>query len=593
MEDRLILDRYRLISEAGSGGFATVQLAWDTVIKRRVAIKCIQLDRQATARLDAGPAKMPGLEEAQTAALLSDAAIVGVYDFAVDDGVAYLIMEYVDGMSLGDVLREANDDVDADVVAAVFAAVAHALETAHSNQVLHLDIKPDNILITRQGQVKVTDFGLSRLSGAAGFGAAGGGTIGYMPLEQMRREALDQRCDEWALASITYEMIAGENPFWARSMAEAERVIEGAELVLPSLCMDGIDQAADDALFYALDPDREERYPTVAEFADELEPCLGDARRGQKKLAKIVGRALADDDGEEEKEPAREPLEPWRLLDHVPVVPWDGVMRAFSAVGATALSWLALENVPQVGGVASPAFWGALAAVAVVGALVPHVGAAVGLALLAAALFLHAAPVPALMVVLGGVVWWWTFGRHGKEQAAALLTPASAGAVSFALVTPFIVGGMMRPRYAAVGAAWAFGLGVVLAGFGSQTLTGWDALSYGALAGEDVSANILAILARPVTWGIAAGWMAATLIVSWAAERDTVLGVLLGSAGGMLALVGGVIVGTTLDPLVGGFANGLPLCLAACGAGIGGMALGLLGLRFVDYGEEGEGTLEE
>ena len=228
-----------------------------------------------------------------------------------------------------------------------------------------------------------------------------------MPLEQMRREALDQRCDEWALASITYEMIAGENPFWARSMAEAERVIEGAELVLPSLCMDGIDQAADDALFYALDPDREERYPTVAEFADELEPCLGDARRGQKKLAKIVGRALADDDEEKEEEPAREPLEPWRLLDHVPVVPWDGVVRAFSAVGATALSWLALENVPQVGGVASPAFWGALAAVAVVGALVPHVGAAVGLALLAAALFLHAAPVPALVVVLGGVVWWW------------------------------------------------------------------------------------------------------------------------------------------------------------------------------------------
>lgn len=587
MEDRLILDRYRLISEAGSGGFATVQLAWDTVIKRRVAIKCIQLDRQATARLDAGPAKMPGLEEAQTAALLSDAAIVGVYDFAVDDGVAYLIMEYVDGMSLGDVLREANDDIDADVVAAVFTSVARALETAHSNQVLHLDVKPDNILITRQGQVKVTDFGLSRLSDAAGFGAAGGGTIGYMPLEQMRREPLDQRCDEWALASIAYEMIAGENPFWARNMTEAERVIEGAELVLPSLCMDGIDQAADDVLFYALDPDREERYPTVAEFADELEPCLGDARRGQKKLAKIVECALADDD-EEEDEPAREPLEPWRLLDHVPIVPWDGVMRAFSALGATALSWLALENVPQVGGVASPAFWGALAAVAVVSAIVPHAGAAVALALLAAALFLHAAPVPALVVVLGGIVWWWTFGRFGKEQAAALMTPASAGAVSFALVTPFVVGGMMRPRYAAVGAAWALGLGVILAGFGSQALTGWDALSYGALTGEDVSANILAILARPVTWGIAVGWMAAAVIVSWAAERDTLPGVFFGSAGGMLALVGGIIAGTAIDPLVGGFANGLPLCLAACGAGIGGMALGLLGRRFVSYDEEDE-----
>lgn len=585
MEDRLTLDRYRLISEAGSGGFATVQLAWDTVIKRRVAIKRILLEAQATARIDAGPTKVPGLEEARTAALLSDAAIVGVYDFAVDEGSAYLIMEYVDGMSLGDVLREANDDVDADVVAAVLAAVARALEVAHGNQVLHLDVKPDNVLITRQGQVKVADFGLSRLSDAAGFGAAGGGTIGYMPLEQMRREPLDQRCDEWALASIVYEMIAGENPFWARSMAEAERAIEEAELVLPSLCMDGVDQAADDVVFCALDPDREERYPTVSEFADELEPCLGDARRGQKKLAKIVARALADDGEEEGEEPPHRQEEPWRLLDHVPIVPWDGVVRAFSVLGATALSWLALENVPQVGGVASPAFWGVLAAVAVVGALVPHAGAVASLALLVAALLLNAAPVPAAVVAIGGVVWWWTFGRFGKEQAAALLTPASAGAVSFALVTPFVVGGMMRPRYAAVGAAWALGLAVVLAGFGSQALTGWDALAYGVLAGADVNANVLAILARPATWGIAAGWMAAALIVSWAAERDTLLGVLFGSAGGMLALVGGIIAGTAVDPLVGGFANGLPLCLAACSAGIGGMALGLLGRRFVSLDE--------
>ncbi|MDM8288066.1 serine/threonine-protein kinase [Slackia piriformis] len=586
MEDQLILGRYRLIAEAGSGGFATVQLAWDTLIKRRVAIKCIRLDEQRTAPVEPGvPAKMPGLEEAQTAALLSDSSIVGVYDFEVSDGVAYLIMEYVDGMSLTNVLRECGDDIDADVVAYVFSTVAHALEIAHGNQVLHLDIKPDNILINRQGQVKVTDFGLAKLSDAAGFGQAGGGTIGYMPLEQMRLEALDERCDEWALASIAYEMIAGENPFWARDLAAAERAIEDAELVLPSLCMDGIEPEADDVLFCALDPEREERYPTVAEFAEELEPCLGSARRGQKKLAQLVGWASRDDEEDEQDAPGA-PTEPWRLVDRIPVVPWDGVMRALAAIGGAVLAGLALTNIPQVGGWTSPVFWATLVAVAVICCIVPHVGALVALVLLALALIMGNALLPGIIVLVGAGAWWWTFGRFGKEQAVAMVTPASTGAISFGLVTPFVIGGMMRPRYAIVAAAWALGLNLVLAGMGSGTLAGWDALTFAGLSGENVGANILGLLARPVTWGIAVGWMAAAGIASWAAERDTAVSVFVGAVGGMAAIVAGTVVGVLLDPLAGGFAAGLPLYLAACGAGVGGFVLGMIGRRFVDEGEE-------
>ena len=86
-----------------------------------------------------------------------------------------------------------------------------------------------------------------------------------MPLEQMHQENLDVRCDEWALASLTYEMLAGENPFLAPDLERAEAVIEDAELVLPSLCWDELDPAVDDVIFFALDPDREERYATVAD----------------------------------------------------------------------------------------------------------------------------------------------------------------------------------------------------------------------------------------------------------------------------------------------------------------------------------------
>lgn len=586
MSDQLILDRYRPIAEAGSGGFATVQLAWDTRIKRRVAIKCIRLDEQRTAPMEPGaPAKVPGLEEAQTAALLSDASIVGVYDFEVEDGVAYLIMEYVDGMSLTEVLREHGDDVDADVVAYVFSTVARALETAHDNQVLHLDIKPDNILVNRQGQVKVTDFGLARLSDAAGFGQAGGGTIGYMPLEQMRLEALDERCDEWALASIVYEMVSGENPFWARDLTAAERAIEDAELVLPSLCMDGIDAEADDVLFCALDPDRDERYPSVAEFAEALEPCLGSARRGQKKLARIVGRACMDDeeDGDDDRP---EPAEPWRIAEHIPVVPWNVVMRAFSVVGGGVLAWTALSNMPLAGGVSSPAFWALFLAVAVACAIVPHAGALSALALLAVALFCNQALLPGIALTVGAVAWWWTFGRFGKEQAAALMLPAATGAVSFGLFAPFAIGGMLRPRYALAAMAWTLGLAVVLAGFGSLGIAGWDVLSHAVLAGQNVEANMLAVLTRPITWCLALGCLVASAVVSWAAERDAAWGVFVGLAGATLLLIGAAVAGILLDPLAGGFASGLPLYLQAGGAGIVGLACGLLARRYVSYEDE-------
>ena len=223
MAEDLILNRYRPLEEAGAGGYGTVVVAWDPRIQRRVAIKMLQVDPSLipAPTSDKGTydiADIPGLEEARTAALLNDPNIVGVLDFEIEGTTAYLIMEYVDGCTLTQLLHDYPDDITPEIVGAVFKSVAHALQVAHENQVLHLDIKPDNVLITRQGDVKVTDFGLSKLSNAEGFDKAVGGTIGYMPPEQMALQPLDVRCDEWALASITYEMIALNNPFFAEDL---------------------------------------------------------------------------------------------------------------------------------------------------------------------------------------------------------------------------------------------------------------------------------------------------------------------------------------------------------------------------------------
>ena len=247
-------------------------------------------------------AHIPGLDEARTAAMLSDPRIVTVYDFEVRGRVAYLIMEYVEGVTLTRLLGEYADYLTLDMVAAVFDSVAGALSAAHNAGVLHLDIKPDNILVNARGNVKVTDFGLATLADASGAGTTGGGTIGYMPLEQMRREHLDARTDEWSLAAIAYEMLTGDNPFRARSLEEAESAIEEAELVLPSLCWENLDEQIDDVVFYALDPNREERYASVSDFAEEMDKFLGDAAKGSAQLELVVADALGLDEEPESSE---------------------------------------------------------------------------------------------------------------------------------------------------------------------------------------------------------------------------------------------------------------------------------------------------
>lgn len=301
---------------------------------------------------------IPGLEEARTAAHLNDANIVTVYDCVVDGHMAYVIMEYVEGKTLARIMRELDNDITLDMVTSVFLSVSHALEVAHKAGVLHLDIKPENVVINRDGVVKVTDFGLSTLMDASGQGTTGGGTIGYMPLEQMRQQPLDVRTDEWALASLTYEMLSGVNPFRARTLEGAEAAILNAELVLPSLCWD-IDESVDDIMFIALDPDLDQRYPNVSDFAEDLSPFLGDAKDGKKQLAEVVasspaldmGEGASDGDGRAKASSGvtsrggshgSKPKEP--LIDRIGESGLDIIMRVISALAVCMVVVIALMN---------------------------------------------------------------------------------------------------------------------------------------------------------------------------------------------------------------------------------------------------------
>ncbi len=586
----LLLGRYVLEGQAGKGGFASVMAAWDTRIERRVAIKCMPLDESAGALLPEGgsillgnavdTSAVPGLEEARTAAKLSDSSIVQVYDFEVQDGMAYLIMEYVDGMSLGSLLAEFPDEVDADVVCAVFKAVARALQTAHSHHVLHLDIKPDNVLIDREGHVKVADFGLARLAGEAGYGAAEGGTIGYMPPEQMQQKDLDERCDEWALASLTYEMIAGENPFLANSIPEAEDAIYDAEIIIPSLCMEELGPGVDDVMFTALDPNPDARYATVQGFADALLPCLGGPRKGVNKLKHLVGREDADvsEQGEEglSAESALDPdpgydesVEPWRPT---PLMK-SAFMRVWAAVGAAILGFLAVGSIAPADGWANPVSWGVLAAIVALAALFPWLGAPVACAAVGVSLCVLGSPVLGLVLIAATGAWWYliVFPQHNMASADVGLLPAILGSFGFSAFTPFAAGYLLRPIQAAATSLYAAVLALSLAGLGSAQLAGWDAISYASASfGPNAQGIVAAMLSIPSTWVMVAAWVLASAVSSllcgtgkrvWCAVGMVLAGLIL-----IAALVAGSLADTAGHSLM---ANPLALLPLICAIVVG------------------------
>ena len=553
----LILNRYRPLEEAGAGGFATVLAAWDTRIQRRVAIKCLRLDGYASPADARSPREIPGLDEARTAAMLSDSHIVGVYDFDASGAQAYLIMEYMDGITLTELMRE-EGALSLDVATCVFEAVAGALETAHENQVLHLDIKPDNVLINRQGQVKVADFGLSQLSHAAGYGRAAGGTIGYMPLEQMRLEACDARTDEWALAALTYEMLVGENPFRVPGRDAAERAIEQAEVFVPSMVRGDLNEEVDEALFGALAIDRDDRFDSVELFADAMLPHMGDARRGARELAVLVGEACDDGADCDEGCGAASAFLPGRGGSHAGLSMIDRmaprtkalVARLWAAVVCGFAAFEAAANIPAcmtIAGRMEPAFWGVVG-VAVAAALAwPGAGAAFAVGALVVALALSGSPFLALALALAGVAWLALGGARHHACANVGTTAVLAGAFGFAPVVPLLAGYFLNVKHAFAATAFAVVSAFCLACAGSLDLTGWNVFAFGAMPGASAMEDAaLSLVASPNVWAMAVSWLVAAVVGSLLCARGN-RGL---AACGMLAattiLVLGVIAATRL-----------------------------------------------
>lgn len=467
---------------------------------------------------------IPGLEEARSVAKLSDTNIVTVYDCAVEGSSAYVIMEYVEGKTLAQIIDEVDDDITLDVVAAVFSAVSHALEVAHGEHTLHLDIKPENVIVNGKGQAKVADFGLAALMDATGSGTTGGGTIGYMPLEQMRQEPLDVRTDEWALASLTYEMLTGSNPFFADDLDAAEEAIEEAELVLPSLCWDELDAEADEVMFAALDPDMDERYEDVAAFAAALSPYLGNAKKGKRVLADIVNGKM-EEPAAEEPERVWEPLPP--LVDRLGLRGAAIVGRIVAAAAVALLAAAGMANLHLTPGSAmglatdAPIAYGVVIAVcALVAVIRPSIGVLFGYGAFVVGLAGAGAWVPAVLLTAATGAWWYFVGRRGTAQAVSALMQPLLGSVGFAAASPVTCGVLLPVLQSVITAAFAFASALIMAGCGSVDIMNWDAVMHLGFS-SNPAAGCLAVASQPATWVIGASWIAAAGLYSLLCVRGT------------------------------------------------------------------------
>ena len=208
MIGRLIDGRYQVKSRIARGGMATVYLATDLRLERRVAIKIMHGHLA-----DDSQFKERFIQEARSAARLAHPNVVNVYDQGQDSDMAYLVMEYLNGITLRDLLTE-HKVLTPEQTLDILEAVLSGLAAAHKSGIVHRDLKPENVLLADDGRIKIGDFGLARaVSANTATGAALLGTIAYLSPELVTRGIADARSDIYAIGIMMYEMLAGEQPF--------------------------------------------------------------------------------------------------------------------------------------------------------------------------------------------------------------------------------------------------------------------------------------------------------------------------------------------------------------------------------------------
>jgi len=265
-----LIGRYEVIREVGRGAMGTVFLARDTALGRLVALKTFRAPfGEDSDPEDSGILRRRSLREAQRAGTLSHPSVITIFDVVEvpDEDSFHIVMEYVEGQGLDSRMRE-RGPMKLSEVAPLVAQIASALDHLHARGIVHRDVKPGNVLVTAEGRVKITDFGIARSEDpGATLDTDVYGTPYYMAPEQIQGRPVDARTDVFALGVVVYEMLTGTRPFPGSTVAEvAHRIVYGVPAE-PEVDGKPLSAAVREVLQQALAKDPADRFPTAGALA--------------------------------------------------------------------------------------------------------------------------------------------------------------------------------------------------------------------------------------------------------------------------------------------------------------------------------------
>ncbi|MFC5930139.1 Stk1 family PASTA domain-containing Ser/Thr kinase [Cryobacterium melibiosiphilum] len=265
MLGRLIDGRYEVRSRIARGGMATVYLATDLRLERRVALKIMHGHLADDAAF-----RSRFIQEARSAARLAHPNVVNVFDQGQDADMAYLVMEYLPGITLRDLLKDYGR-LTPEQTLDILEAVLSGLAAAHKAGIVHRDVKPENVLLADDGRIKISDFGLARASNNnTATGQALLGTIAYLSPELVTRGVADARSDIYALGIMTFEMLTGEQPYVGDAPMQIAYQHANDTVPMPSSKVPSIPQELDELVLWATARDPEQRPRDARVMLDQL-----------------------------------------------------------------------------------------------------------------------------------------------------------------------------------------------------------------------------------------------------------------------------------------------------------------------------------
>ncbi|MFO1445854.1 Stk1 family PASTA domain-containing Ser/Thr kinase [Bacillus sp. Bva_UNVM-123] len=280
MIGKRISGRYKILETIGGGGMANVYLAHDMILDRDVALKMLRLDfandEEFIRRFH---------REAQSATSLAHPNIVSIYDVGEEDSIYYIVMEYVDGQTLKQYIQQ-NSPLQVEEVIEIMKQLTSAISHAHQNHIIHRDIKPHNILIDHQGNVKITDFGIAMALSATSITQTNSviGSVHYLSPEQARGGMANRKSDIYSLGIVMFELLTGRLPFSGESAVSI--ALKHLQSETPSLRRwnPSIPQSVENIVLKATAKDSFDRYNSTEEMEEDLSTALDPSRLNEEKF---------------------------------------------------------------------------------------------------------------------------------------------------------------------------------------------------------------------------------------------------------------------------------------------------------------------